>query len=186
MYTSISLYRAFPSTLLSNVGLPLPVSLFLRNRGGLVNDFTLSRAFLSTRTQTLGEGRHTIGAKPNLYCEAIQLVCGGSPIGCGLVERKAQLRGKQEGQQPKPVINSCLYSTSVQSWMKSMGTICSSHFSLYRAFLSTRSTILGEPPPVSLLSWSRGGLVIAPHTSSIASQQRLGLAPMTQATVPLM
>ena len=35
-----------------------------------------------------------IGAKPNLYCEAIELVCGGSPIGCGLVERKPQLRGK--------------------------------------------------------------------------------------------
>ena len=35
-----------------------------------------------------------IGAKPNLYCEAIELVCGGSPIGCGQVERKAQLRGK--------------------------------------------------------------------------------------------
>ena len=41
-----------------------------------------------------------------------------------------------------------------------MGNICSSHESLYRAFLSTRSTILGEPQPVSLLSWSRGGLVI--------------------------
>ena len=37
LYTSISLYRAFPSTQLSKVGLPLPVSLFLRNRGGLVN-----------------------------------------------------------------------------------------------------------------------------------------------------
>ena len=41
-----------------------------------------------------------------------------------------------------------------------MGTICSSHFSLYRGFLSTRPTRLGEPPPVSLLLWSRGGLVI--------------------------
>ena len=30
-----------------------------------------------------------IGAKPNLYCKAIELVCGGSPIGCGLAERKA-------------------------------------------------------------------------------------------------
>ena len=30
----------------------------------------------------------TIGAKPNLYC---------SPIGCGLVERKAQDRVKWEG-----------------------------------------------------------------------------------------
>ena len=53
-----------------------------------------------------------------------------------------------------------MYSTSVESWMKSIGTICSSHSSLYRAFLSTRPTRLGEPPPVSLLSWSRGGLVI--------------------------
>ena len=32
-----------------------------------------------------------IGAKPNLYCEALELMCGGSPIGCGLVESKAQL-----------------------------------------------------------------------------------------------
>ena len=39
----------------------------------------------------------TIGAKPNLYCEAIELVCGGSPIGCRLVERKAQDRVKWEG-----------------------------------------------------------------------------------------
>ena len=39
----------------------------------------------------------SIGAKPNLYCEAIELVCGGSPIGCGHVERKAQDRVKWEG-----------------------------------------------------------------------------------------
>ena len=66
-------------------------------------------------------------------------------------------------QQPKPVWISCLYSTSVQSRMKSMDTICSSHKSLYRDFLSTRPTRLGEPPPVSLLLWSRGGLVIGYH-----------------------
>ena len=42
-------------------------------------------------------GVEGIGAKPNLYCEAIELVCGGSPIGCGLVERKAQDRVKWEG-----------------------------------------------------------------------------------------
>ena len=30
-----------------------------------------------------------IGAKPNLYCEAIELVCGGSPKVCVLVEWKA-------------------------------------------------------------------------------------------------
>ena len=101
-----------------------------------------------------------IGAKPNLYCEAIELVCGGSPKICVLVERKSQHRVKLEGWQLKPVWISCLYSTSVQSWMLSMGTICSSHISLYRAFLSTRPTRLGEPPPVSLLLWSKGGLVI--------------------------
>ena len=38
LYTSIPLYRAFPSTQLSKVGLYLPVSLFLQNGGGLVND----------------------------------------------------------------------------------------------------------------------------------------------------
>ena len=32
-----------------------------------------------------------------LYCFAIEVVCGGSPIGCGLVERKAQDRVKWEG-----------------------------------------------------------------------------------------
>ena len=36
----------------------------------------------------------TIGAKPKLYSKAIELVCGGSPVGCVLVERKAQPRGK--------------------------------------------------------------------------------------------
>ena len=31
-----------------------------------------------------------IGAKPNLYCKAIELVCGGSPKACVLVERKVR------------------------------------------------------------------------------------------------
>ena len=35
-----------------------------------------------------------IGAKPNLYCEAIELVCGGSSKICILVERKSRLRVK--------------------------------------------------------------------------------------------
>ena len=39
----------------------------------------------------LGTG---IGAKPNLYCEAIELVCGGSPKICVPVERKTRLRAK--------------------------------------------------------------------------------------------
>ena len=38
-----------------------------------------------------------IGAKANLYCEAIELVCGGSPKICFLVERKSQYRVKSEG-----------------------------------------------------------------------------------------
>jgi hypothetical protein len=47
----------------------------------------------------ISRGVMAIGAKPNLYCEAKELVCGGSPIGCVLVdvERKAQDRVKLEG-----------------------------------------------------------------------------------------
>ena len=41
-------------------------------------------------------GTGGIGAKPNLYCEAIELVCGGSPKVCVLVERKALDRVKSE------------------------------------------------------------------------------------------
>ena len=41
-------------------------------------------------------GSSTIGAKPNLYCEAIELVCGGSPKICVLVERKSLHRVKSE------------------------------------------------------------------------------------------
>ena len=49
-------------------------------------------------TQSCTKTIRAIGAKPNLYCESIELVCGGSPIvGCGLVERKAQDRVKLEG-----------------------------------------------------------------------------------------
>ena len=42
----------------------------------------------------------TIGNQPNsIYSEAIELVCGGPPIGCALVERKAQHKVKKEQQQ---------------------------------------------------------------------------------------
>ena len=75
-----------------------------------------------------------IGAKPNLYCKAIELVCGGSPKVCVLVESKALHRVNSKQWQLKPAWISCLYSTSVQSWMNSMETICSSHKYLYRAF----------------------------------------------------
>ena len=49
-----------------------------------------------------------IGAKPNLYSEAIELVFGGSPIGCVLVERKAQHRGKLEQQQHRTSLDQLL------------------------------------------------------------------------------
>ena len=42
------------------------------------------------------EGIRGIGAKPNLYCDAIELVCGGSTKVCVLVERKALDRVKSE------------------------------------------------------------------------------------------
>ena len=45
--------------------------------------------------------------------------------------------------------------------------VCSSNKSLYRDFLSTRPTRLGEPPPVSLLLWSRGGLVIGNYEAFV-------------------
>lgn len=38
-------------------------------------------------------------------------------------------------------------------------TVCSSHFPLFRGFHSSRSTRMWEPPPVSQLFWSRGGVV---------------------------
>ena len=63
-----------------------------------------------------------------LYSKAIKLVCGGSPIGCVLVERKAQHRGKKEQQQHRTSLDQLF----VQSWVKLMETICSSHSSLYR------------------------------------------------------
>ena len=40
-----------------------------------------------------------------------------------------------------------------------METICSSHKSLYRDLPLSEDHKIREPPPVSILSWSRGGLV---------------------------
>ena len=40
--------------------------------------------------------RTSIGAKPKIYCEAIELVGGGSPNFCVLVEWKALDRAKSE------------------------------------------------------------------------------------------
>ena len=42
-----------------------------------------------------------IGAKTNLYCKAIELVCGGSPKVCVLVEWKAGHRVTSEQLQLK-------------------------------------------------------------------------------------
>ena len=61
--------------------------------------------------------------KPNLYGKAIELVCGGSPIFCVLVERKAQHRGMWRQQHTELVWISCLYNTNVQSWVKCIETI---------------------------------------------------------------
>ena len=46
-------------------------------------------------------GDVAIGAKPNLYCQAIELVCGGSPHVCVLVERKALYSNHQTSPIPK-------------------------------------------------------------------------------------
>ena len=43
-----------------------------------------------------GDAENPIGAKPNFYCKAIELVCGGSPRICVLVEWKALDRVKSE------------------------------------------------------------------------------------------
>ena len=48
------------------------------------------------KPRTPKEPTSSIGAKPNIYCEAIELVCGGSPKVCVLVEWKALDRVKSE------------------------------------------------------------------------------------------
>ena len=60
-----------------------------------------------------------IGAKPNVYREAIELVCGGSSIGCVLVYRKVQHRGKWEQQQ----LRTSLDQLFVQHKCTAMGKI---------------------------------------------------------------
>ena len=66
----------------------------------LPGNFCIIMAAVSTQ-QIAGAGLFEngikgIGAKPNLYCEAIELVCGGSPKICVLVEGKALDRVKSE------------------------------------------------------------------------------------------
>ena len=54
----------FLSTQLSKVGLPLPVSLFLRNRGGLVNDSKRHDKFPTIPTHV--SSNHSTGASPSI------------------------------------------------------------------------------------------------------------------------
>ena len=49
-----------------------------------------------SRQRLVFDGFPDIGAKPNIYCEAIELVCGGSPKACVLIEWKALDRVKSE------------------------------------------------------------------------------------------
>ena len=58
----------------------------------------------------------------------------------------------------KTSLDQLLYSTSVQSWKKSMELFAAPINLSKGPFISTRPNRLGEPPLVSLLSWSRGGL----------------------------
>ena len=57
--------------------------------------FSLAISIYMEQEQLLGPGE-IIGAKPDLFCEAIELVCGGSPKLCVLVEWKALDRVKLE------------------------------------------------------------------------------------------
>ena len=49
---------------------------------------------VDTRTNKCTVVNVLIGPKPNIFSKVIELVGGGSPIGCVLVGRKAQLRRK--------------------------------------------------------------------------------------------
>ena len=148
-----AIWRRFPALSLA----------LLRNISALLSQVLLLQMLLLlmyTNNTPYSELRG-IGPKTHLHCKAIELVGGGSPKICVLVERKAMDRVKSELYQPKPVWISCLYSTSVQSWIKSMETISSSHKSLY-TFISTRPTRLEEPPlertkftPKSAQIWSK-------------------------------
>ena len=70
--------------------------------------------------------------------------------------------GAIEAALPLPVWISCSQvkvNTSVQAWMKWIEIFGSCQFSLGWPFHSTRTQGMREPPPVSLLSLSREGLV---------------------------
>ena len=76
-----------------------------------------------------------------LYSEAIELVCGGSPIGRVLVEKKAQHRGTKEQQQHRPSLNQML----VQYKCKVLGIMNRSYLHLPLSSLQGSSS-LWDPP----------------------------------------
>ena len=59
----------------------------------ICNEFLAGNSEVSLELQCF-TAELIIGAKPNPYCEAIELVYGGSPKICVLVERKSRLRVK--------------------------------------------------------------------------------------------
>ena len=119
---------------------------------------------LSTVNQTSHSGI-TIGAKPNLYSKAIELVYGGSPIGCVLVERKAQHKGKRQQQQHRTSLDQILVRLKCTGMDEMNGNCWQLPFFTLLGFpLYKAPNRLGEPLPVSLISWSRGVLVNMHYT----------------------
>ena len=62
--------------------------------------------------------------KPNLYSEAIELVCGGSPIGCVLVEWKAQHREFWEQLQHRTSLDQLFVQHKCTVMGQLNGTMC--------------------------------------------------------------
>ena len=82
--------------------------------------------------------------KPNLYSEAIELVCGGSPIGCVPVECKAQLSGEWEQHQHRTSLDQLGVQHKCTVMVKLMEIYCSSHFTLHRDFPLHEDTANGR------------------------------------------
>ena len=72
------------------------------------------------------------GCISNLYTEAIELVCGGSPIAVSLWSVKPSTVENGSNSSTEPVWISWVYYTSVQSWVKFKEIYCLSQFTLHR------------------------------------------------------
>ena len=79
--------------------------------------------------------------KPNLYSEAIELVCGGSPIGCALVEWKAQHREFWEQLQHRTSLDQLF----VQHKCIVLGQLNGNYLHLPYSILQGLSTLRGPP-----------------------------------------